>query len=55
VARTAFAATDGEFVVTVVSDACAEADQAVHEAMIEKVLPSRSFVAAAEDVRKLFV
>jgi nicotinamidase-related amidase len=55
VARTAFAATDAEFVVTVISDACAEADQAVHEAMIEKVLPSRSFVAAAEDVRRLFV
>jgi nicotinamidase-related amidase len=55
VARTAFAATDGEFVVTVISDACAEADQAVHEAMIEKVLPSRNFIATAADVQRLFV
>jgi nicotinamidase-related amidase len=54
VARTAFSATDAEFVVTVISDACAEADQAVHDAMIENVLPSRNFVATAADVQKLF-
>lgn len=54
VARTAFAVTDAEFVVTVVSDACADADQSVHGIMTGKVLASRNFVATAAEVQKLF-
>jgi nicotinamidase-related amidase len=53
VARIAFAATDAEFVVTVISDACAEADHAVHDIMIEKVLPSRVFIATAADIQRI--
>lgn len=47
VLRTAIAATDAEFVVSVISDACADRDQDVHDMVVEKLIPSRAYVATA--------
>lgn len=41
VMRTMFAATDAEFVVTVVEDACADPKEGLHRTLVESVLPSR--------------
>ena len=48
VLRTAVPATDDDFVVSVISDACADANVALHEVLMEQVLPSRAHVALAE-------
>ena len=54
VTRTALAATDAEFVVTVISDACADSDQELHDVLIKKIFPSRGFVATAQQFREAF-
>lgn len=54
VTRTALAATDAEFVVTVISDACADSDQEVHDVLVKKILSSRGFVATAQQSREAF-
>ena len=45
--RTALAATDEEFVVTVVEDGCAEFKEEVHEVLMRDVLPARAYVVRA--------
>ncbi|KAK7182009.1 Isochorismatase hydrolase [Paraphaeosphaeria sporulosa] len=52
VLRTAAAACDDEFVVTVLEDGCADNDQDVHDALIRKVLPGRGYVYTAEAFRE---
>ncbi|THY23896.1 hypothetical protein D6D01_05817 [Aureobasidium pullulans] len=47
VLRTALAATDEEFVVTVVEDGCAEFKEEVHEVLMRDVLPARAYVVRA--------
>ncbi|KAL6400004.1 hypothetical protein AUP68_17417 [Ilyonectria robusta] len=47
VLRTAVTATDAEFVVSVISDACADRDQDVHDMVVEKLIPSRGYVRTA--------
>jgi nicotinamidase-related amidase len=54
VMRTAVSATDAEFVVTVISDACADAGEGVHDMLVEKLLPSRAYVATTAEFRKGF-
>ncbi|THW73649.1 hypothetical protein D6D17_10643 [Aureobasidium pullulans] len=49
VSRTAFAATDMDFVVTTISDGCADPSQDIHDMLIEKSLPSRGYVLSAAD------
>lgn len=51
VMRTAVSASDAEYVVTVVSDTCAEADQVVHDMVIEKLI-NRGHVVVAEELRQ---
>jgi nicotinamidase-related amidase len=51
VLRTTNAATDLEYVVTVIADGCADRDQSVHDILVEKVLPSRAHVANFADFR----
>lgn len=48
VARTAFAAADADFVVTVVSNACADPQQNVHNVMLDNVLGGRCWVTTSE-------
>lgn len=55
VMRTAVAATDAEFVVTVLSDGCADGDQGVHDLMMGKVLNNRSYVCPAAEFRNGFL
>ncbi|GES63649.1 alcohol dehydrogenase [Aspergillus terreus] len=55
VMRTAVAATDAEFVVTVLSDGCADGDQSVHDLMLGKVLNNRSYVCTAAEFRNGFL
>jgi nicotinamidase-related amidase len=43
VAATAYDAADRGYRVTVLADACADGDPAVHEFFLEKVFPSRGF------------
>ncbi|THZ05494.1 Isochorismatase hydrolase [Aureobasidium pullulans] len=47
VLRTALAAKDEEFVVTVVEDGCAEFNEEVHEVLMRDVLPARAYVVRA--------
>lgn len=47
VLRTAAAATDAEFVVTVTEDRCADPDQEVHDMLVKNVMPNRSYVSTA--------
>ncbi|KIW58564.1 hypothetical protein PV05_03072 [Exophiala xenobiotica] len=54
VARTTFAATDAEYVVTVISDGCAERDEDVHDMMVQRLFNSRAYVATAADFQKGF-
>ncbi|KAI8957310.1 Isochorismatase hydrolase [Daldinia sp. FL1419] len=54
VARTAFAATDAEYVTTVLSDGCADPDEAVHEVMINKILNKRGYVTTAAEFQNGF-
>lgn len=50
VLRTAVPATDDGFVVTIISDACADPKTELHEMLLEQVLPSRGYVASAEEL-----
>lgn len=47
VMRTAIPATDADFIVTVISDACADAGEGVHDMVVGKLLPSRAYVTTA--------
>jgi nicotinamidase-related amidase len=47
VLRTAVAACDAEYVVTVISDGCADPVEGVHELLVGKVLNSRGYVTTA--------
>ena len=52
VMRTAFAASDADYVVTVVEDACADPAEGVHEMCVRKVLPNRAHVLNVEDLKR---
>ncbi|KAI1653792.1 Isochorismatase hydrolase [Daldinia decipiens] len=54
VMRTAVAATDAEYVTTVISDGCADSDEAVHDIMINKVLNNRGYVTTATEFQDGF-
>ncbi|KAI0378849.1 Isochorismatase hydrolase [Hypomontagnella monticulosa] len=54
VMRTAVTATDAEYVVTVISDGCADPAEGVHEVMVGKVLSSRGYVATAAEFQEGF-
>ncbi|KAI0134870.1 Isochorismatase hydrolase [Daldinia grandis] len=49
VMRTAVAATDAEYVTTVISDGCADPDENVHDIMINKILNIRGYVTTAAE------
>ncbi|CAD0107881.1 unnamed protein product [Aureobasidium uvarum] len=49
VMRTAIPATDDEYVVTIISDACADADKDLHDVLLQKVLASRAYVTTAAE------
>ncbi|KAJ8607046.1 hypothetical protein MRB53_040555 [Persea americana] len=51
VLRTAMPATDEGFVTTVISDACADPVQEVHETVLGKLLTSRAWVMSAQDFK----
>ncbi|KAJ6121110.1 Isochorismatase hydrolase [Penicillium sp. IBT 18751x] len=54
VTRTAIPACDEEYVVTTISDACADSDDELHRVMLEKVLNNRGYVSSANEIRKGF-
>ncbi|RVX72178.1 hypothetical protein B0A52_04382 [Exophiala mesophila] len=54
VARTAFAAGDADLVVTIVSDACTDPQQNVHDLMLESVLGGRCWVTTSEVLQAEF-
>ncbi|KAK0868515.1 hypothetical protein LTS02_003590 [Friedmanniomyces endolithicus] len=49
VLRTAIPATDDGFVVSVISDACADRKEGVHEMVLETLLPNRAHVTNADE------
>ncbi|KAF1348239.1 Isochorismatase hydrolase [Lizonia empirigonia] len=49
VLRTAVPATDAGFVVTVLSDACADQSRELHDILMDKVLPTRAHVTTATE------
>ncbi|KAL9094866.1 MAG: hypothetical protein Q9165_002815 [Trypethelium subeluteriae] len=55
VMRTAIAATDAEYVVTVISDGCADKDEGLHNMILEKVLSNRGYVTTAAEFQDGFV
>lgn len=54
VTRTALLACDAEYVVSTISDACADPDEELHKVMLEKVLNNRGYVATASEIRNGF-
>ncbi|KAF4333197.1 isochorismatase hydrolase [Fusarium beomiforme] len=52
--RTAVTATDAEFVTTVISDACADMDEDLHQVILNKIIPSRGHVKSSAEFRKEF-
>ncbi|KAJ5679370.1 Isochorismatase hydrolase [Penicillium macrosclerotiorum] len=52
VTRTALAANDAEYVVSILSDGCADREQEIHDLLIEKMLNNRGFVASSSEFRK---
>ncbi|KAF2815459.1 Isochorismatase hydrolase [Mytilinidion resinicola] len=54
VMRTAVMAGDAEYVVTVISDGCADPMQEVHDIMIGKVLANRGYVTTAAEFQEGF-
>ncbi|KAF4452169.1 isochorismatase hydrolase [Fusarium austroafricanum] len=54
VLRTAVTATDAEFATTVISDACADGDQELHKAILDKIIPSRGHVKSSAEFQKDF-
>ncbi|KAI4730260.1 hypothetical protein E4T49_01720 [Aureobasidium sp. EXF-10728] len=55
VLRTAVPATDDEYVVTIISDACADADQDLHNVLLQKVLTSRAYVTTAVEFQEGYI
>ena len=49
VLRTGILATELDFVTTVISDACADRDQEIHDTVMQKLLPGRAYVTTAAD------
>jgi nicotinamidase-related amidase len=54
VMRTAIAGTDAEFVVTVISDGCADPHDDLHDILVEKVLNHRGYVTTAAGFQEGF-
>ncbi|KAF5661187.1 isochorismatase hydrolase [Fusarium heterosporum] len=54
VLRTALAVTDAEFALTVISDACADADEELHRVITEKIIPSRGHVKSLVELKESF-
>lgn len=54
VLRTAVAASDAEYVVSVISDACADNVEGVHDVVVEKLLNNRGYVATAAEFQAGF-
>ena len=54
VTKTALAANDAEYVVSVLSDGCADRDQDVHDTMVGKILNNRGYVTTASEFREGF-
>ncbi|KAJ5155261.1 Isochorismatase hydrolase [Penicillium capsulatum] len=54
VLRTALAATDAEYIVSVISDGCADPADGVHEFMMDKILNHRGYVSTAAEFRDGF-
>lgn len=52
--RTAIPATEAEYVVSVISDGCADAGEGIHDFLIEKILPVRAYVLTAAQFRDEF-
>lgn len=50
VMRTAFAACDTEYVVSVVSDGCADPAEGVHDVLVKEVLNKRGYVVTAAEI-----
>lgn len=55
VARTAFAACDAEYVVTVISDGCVDPQETVHDMMVKSVLGARGWVTTSVTFQEGFV
>lgn len=49
VLRTGILATELDFVTTVISDACADRDQELHDKVMQKLLPGRAHVTTSAD------
>lgn len=54
VLKTAFAATDAEYVVSVISDGCADRLEDVHDLVMGKLLNNRGFVTTAAEFQEGF-
>lgn len=54
VSRTSLAAADAEYVVTTISDGCADPDQDAHDMAIAKLLNNRGYTATATEFREGF-
>lgn len=54
VLRTALAATDEEYVVTVLSDGCADPVQDVHDFLVASIFPQRGYVTTATEFQEGF-
>ncbi|KAJ5101599.1 Isochorismatase hydrolase [Penicillium alfredii] len=54
VLRTALAACDAEYVVSVISDGCADPQEDVHDILINKVLSNRGYVTTAAQFQEGF-
>jgi nicotinamidase-related amidase len=54
VLRTAVSASDDDFVVTIIEDACADPRDGLHETLMKSVLPSRAHVGKASDFVELW-
>ncbi|RFU74883.1 isochorismatase hydrolase [Trichoderma arundinaceum] len=55
VARTAFAACDAEYVVTVISDGCVDPQESVHDMMVKSVLGARGWVTTSAAFQEGFL
>lgn len=53
VLRTAVSATEADFVVTIVRDACADPVDGNHHFLIEKILPSRAHILTASQLQDI--
>jgi nicotinamidase-related amidase len=54
VLRTAVTATDAEYVVTVISDGCADPAEGVHDMIVGKILNNRAYVTTAAEFQEGF-